>query len=425
MNWDDTNLIFGTGALIIIIFRYIFETGLDLLNTKHVKKHANAIPHPFEEIMDETTYRKSINYTLTKSKFGTLSDTYSTVLLISLLFSGFIAESFMLITNKLGEGQFAQATSLWTITWIFQALSMPFSWYSQFHIEEKFGFNNSTQKIWWSDQIKGLVLSFIIGVPLLWFILWIAETGGNFWWLWVWFIIIIFQLLMSIIAPIFILPIFNKFTPLPDGELKDKLNQLAKKTGFINSGIQVMDGSRRSAHSNAFFTGIGKGRKIALFDTLIEQLNKEELEAVLAHEIGHYKLKHVPKMIGWSFALTLAGLYILSLLAEPHSGFVEAFGFSSMNYGYGPAFIIFLLLSSNVTFWLTPLSSLWSRKFEYQADEFAANAIGSNVPMITALRKLNRENLSNLTPHPVYSGFHYDHPTLIERETALKSEHTM
>lgn len=245
------------------------------------------------------------------------------------------------------------------------------------------------------------------------------KAGGEFWWIWVWAIIVVFQLLMSIVTPILILPLFNKFSPLPDGDLKSRLNKLAKRTGFINAGIQVMDGSKRSNHSNAFFTGLGKGRKIALFDTLINQLEEEELEAVLAHEIGHYKLKHVPKMIIWSFCLTLAGLYLLDLIAK-QAGFVEAFGFSSEGYGFGPPFILFILLSSNITFWLTPLSSYWSRKFEYQADKFAATVIGSNLPMVTALRKLNEKNLSNLTPHPLYSGFHYDHPSLIERESALQ-----
>ena len=420
MNLNDPNIAFGTIALCLIIIRYGFEFWLDHLNTTHVRKNAKSVPEAFKEIMDDQTYQKSVEYTLAKARHGTILDSYSTGLLIIILFTGIIAETFTYITDFIGGNEFATASSIWLIIWILQALSLPFSWYSQFQIEEKFGFNNSTQKTWWADQSKGLILSFIIGVPLLWLVLLTQKAGGEFWWIWVWAIIVVFQLIMSIITPIFILPIFNKFTPLPDGELKNRLNNLAERTGFINAGIQVMDGSRRSNHSNAFFTGLGKGRKIALFDTLINQLNEKELEAVLAHEIGHYKLKHVPKMIIWSFGLTLAGLYLLDLIAQ-QSEFVKAFGFPSEGYGFGPAFILFLLLSSNVTFWLTPISSFWSRKFEYQADKFAASVIGSNLPMVTALRRLNEKNLSNLTPHPLYSGFHYDHPTLIERETSLKS----
>jgi len=420
MNLNDPNIAFGAIALCLIIIRYGFEFWLDHLNKTHVRKHSESVPEPFKEIMDDQTYQKSVNYTLAKARHGTILDSYSTGLLVVILFSGIIAEAFTSITDFIGGSEFAIATAIWLIIWILQALSLPFSWYSQFQIEEKFGFNNSTQKTWWSDQSKGLVLSFVIGVPLLWLVLWTQKAGGEFWWIWVWAIIVAFQLIMSVITPILILPIFNKFTPLSDGELKNRLNNLAERTGFINAGIQVMDGSRRSNHSNAFFTGLGKGRKIALFDTLIKQLHEEELEAVLAHEIGHYKLKHVPKMIIWSFGLTLAGLYLLDLIAQ-QSGFVEAFGFPSEGYGFGPAFILFMLLSSNITFWLTPISSFWSRKFEYQADKFAASVVGSNLPMVTALRKLNEKNLSNLTPHPLYSGFHYDHPTLIERESALQS----
>ena len=349
-----------------------------------------------------------------------MSDTYSTTLVIGLLFTGTIANAFDLLTAVLGESPFASATTLWAVLSLFSLLALPFSWYSQFKLEERFVFNTSTQKTWWGYQAKGLLLSFIIGVPLLWLILWLTENGGDIWWLWVWGVIVAFQMLMSVLAPIFILPLFNKFTPLPEGDLKDRLNRLAERTGFINAGIQVMDGSRRSKHSNAFFTGLGKGRKIALFDTLIEQLNDEELEAVLAHEIGHFKLRHVPKMIMRSFITTLAGLYLLNLLAQ-QPAFVEAFGFTE---GYAPAFLVFSLLAGAITFWLTPISSLWSRKYEYQADAFAANAVGTSQPMIAALRKLNRENLSNLTPHPLYSGFHYDHPSLLERETALKAHVT-
>ena len=418
MNWDDPKSIYAAATLGLITLRYIFELWLDRLNTQHVKKHAQSPPDTFREIMDDERYQKAVKYTLAKARFGTFSDTYSTALVLLLLFSGLIAGAFDAATSTIGDSHFAEATTLWAILWIFSLLTLPFSWYSQFKLEDRFGFNTSTQKTWWGDQAKGLLLSFIIGVPLLWLILWLAENGGDNWWLWVWGVIVLFQLLMSVLAPIFILPLFNKFTPIEEGDLKHRLSRLAEKTGFINAGIQVMDGSRRSKHSNAFFTGLGKGRKIALFDTLIEQLDDDELEAVLAHEIGHFKLRHVPKMIARSFAMTLVGLYLLNLLAQ-QPAFVEAFGFTAD--GLAPALIVFSLLAGAVTFWLTPISSFWSRKYEYQADEFAAKAIGESRPMISALRKLNRENLSNLTPHPLYSGFHYDHPTLLEREAALKN----
>ena len=408
---------FAIGALGLILIRYFFELWLDRINAAHVRKHADDVPEAFQDIMDATTYKKSVHYTLAKARFGTISDTYSTAVLCTLLFSGWLASLFGQVVELTGPSPWGLAIALWSVILLMSLLSLPFSWWSQFRLEAQFGFNNSTQHTWWSDQAKGVVLSFAIGVSLLSLILWLARASGDYWWLWAWGVVVVFQLLMSVLAPIIILPLFNKFTPLPEGSLKNRLNDLAKRTGFTNAGIQVMDGSKRSKHSNAFFTGLGKGRRIALFDTLVEQMSDEELEAVLAHEIGHYKLRHVPKMITWSFVTTLVGFWALSLLAG-QPWFTGAFGFGS-EAGIAPAFLLFGLLAGAVTFWLSPLSSLWSRKFEYEADAFAANAIEASAPMIRALRKLNRENLSNLTPHPWYSAFHYDHPVLLEREAAL------
>ena len=409
---------FAFVALGLILIRYFFELCLDGVNAAHVRKHSAEVPKAFREIMDAATYKKSVQYTLAKARFGTVSDSYSTAVLCVLLFSGFLASLFAQVVERTGQSAWGLAIALWAVILLMSLLSLPFSWCSQFRLEEQFGFNNSTQRTWWSDQVKGVALSFAIGVPLLALILWLVGASGDYWWLWAWGVVVVFQLLMSVLAAIFILPLFNKFTPLPEGSLKDRLKNLAERTGFINAGIQVMDGSKRSKHSNAFFTGLGKGRRIALFDTLVEQMSEQELEAVLAHEIGHYKLRHVPKMITWSFVTTLAGFWGLSLLAG-QSWFTGAFGFGS-EAGIAPAFLLFALLAGTVTFWLSPLSSLWSRKFEYEADAFAADAVNTSESMITALRKLNRENLSNLTPHPWYSGFHYDHPALLERESALK-----
>ena len=415
---SDPETIFVIVALGLILTRYFFELWLDGVNAAYVRKHSDEATEAFREIMDAVTYKKSVQYTLTKARFGTVSDSYSTAVLCALLFSGLLASLFAQVVERTGPSVWGQAIALWAVILLMSLLSLPFSWYSQFRLEERFGFNNSTQRTWWTDQVKGGALSFVIGVPLLALILWLVGVSGYYWWLWAWGVVVVFQLLMSVLAPIFILPLFNKFTPLPEGSLKDRLKNLAERTGFINAGIQVMDGSKRSKHSNAFFTGLGKGRRIALFDTLVEQMSEQELEAVLAHEIGHYKLRHVPKMITWSFVTTLAGFWGLSLLAG-QSWFTSAFGFGS-EAGIASAFLQFALLAGTVTFWLSPLSSLWSRKFEYEADAFAADAVNNSEPMITALRKLNRENLSNLTPHPWYSGFHYDHPALLERESALK-----
>jgi STE24 endopeptidase len=223
-------------------------------------------------------------------------------------------------------------------------------------------------------------------------------------------------MLMLVLAPVLIMPLFNKFTPLPEGTLRERLLNLASRTGFQAQSIQVMDGSKRSRHSNAFFTGFGRFRKIVLFDTLIQQLNEAELEAVLAHEIGHYKRKHILKFLALSAGGSFVAFYLLSVLAS-QSWFYEAFHFRE--HSIASAILLFSLLSGTISFWLSPVINLWSRRYEYQADAFAAAAMREAKSLIGALRKLNEKNLSNLTPHPLYSGFYYSHPTLLEREGAL------
>jgi STE24 endopeptidase len=255
-----------------------------------------------------------------------------------------------------------------------------------------------------------------LGYPMLVLVLKLVDWTGRWWWLWAWAALLVFQLLMSVLAPVLILPLFNRFTPLPEGSLRERLMRLANRTRFRAHSIQVMDGSKRSRHSNAFFIGFGRFRKIVLFDTLCEQLAEPELEAVLAHEIGHFKMKHIPKTLLMSALGSLAGFFALSFLAS-QEWFYRAFRFAPGNIA--PALLLFGLLAGVVTFWLSPLAHWWSRRYEYQADAFAAGVIKDSHPLVAALRKLNEKNLSNLTPHPIFSGFYYSHPTLLERERAL------
>ncbi len=283
-------------------------------------------------------------------------------------------------------------------------------------MEARFGFNKSTLQLWLGDKLKGVLLAAVIGFPLLWALLSLVLWVGRWWWVWGFALIFAFQLLMMVLYPKLILPLFNKLTPLPDGELRTRLLALADRTGFKAQTIEVIDGSKRSGHSNAYFTGFGRFRRIVLFDTLISQLTPEELEAVLAHEIGHYRRGHIPRMLAISAIIQLGALAAIAALAE--SGwFNPAFGFPAGEIA--PAFLLFGLLSGAAMFWLTPLANLFSRKHEYEADAFAREAMGGPAPLVAALRKLAQKNLSNLTPHPWYSGFHYSHPTLVERERAL------
>lgn len=239
---------------------------------------------------------------------------------------------------------------------------------------------------------------------------------GNSCWLWAWGIVTAFQLVLMVLAPILILPLFNKFTPLPPGDLRDRLLSLCRQTGFPAQSIEVMDGSKRSQHSNAFFTGFGRFRKVVLYDTLVAQLGERQLQAVLAHEIGHYRQRHVLKMLLLSIVVLGAAFYLLSLLTAQH-WFYEAFGFVPGNMA--AAFCLFALLAPISTYWLAPLQSALSRRWEYAADAFASRAVGETGALVAALRKLHEKNLGNLTPHPLYSRFYCSHPTLQERESTL------
>ena len=389
---------------------------LEGLNRRNVLAHAHAIPEAFRGIVDGPTYAKTVQYTLAKGRLHQLELIYNLCVLLVVLFSGVLPRAFTSVAGSLGESAWAMAGFLLVTGVALSLPGLPLDWYAQFRLEERFGFNTTTQKLWWVDRIKGLLLGFLIGYPLLVLILKLVGWTGQWWWLWAWGSLLVFQLLMAVLAPVLILPLFNKFTPLPEGSLRERLQKLAERTRFRAKSIQVMDGSKRSRHSNAFFTGFGGFRKIVLFDTLIQQLAEAELEAVLAHEIGHFKRRHIPKMLSASALGSLAGFFLLSLIAG-QNWFYQAFGFESGNIT--PALLLFGMLSGLATFWLSPLAHWWSRRYEYQADAFAAGVMNEPGPLIGALRKLNEKNLSNLTPHPVYSRFYYSHPTLLERERAL------
>jgi STE24 endopeptidase len=302
---------------------------------------------------------------------------------------------------------------------------LPFAWYAQFKLEDRFGFNTTTVKTWVLDRLKGFLLAVLLGFPLLVLVLKLIEWTGSNWWIWAAAVVIVFQLLLLLIAPAVIMPLFNKFTPLPKGStLRERLFALARRTDFPTRSIEVMDGSKRTRHSNAFFTGFGRFRKIVLFDTLVAQLAEPELESVLAHEIGHYKKRHVVKLLGVSIFGVFIGFAAVAWLAR-QEWFYRAFGFER-HAGFAAAnvltaMLLFALLAGTISFWFSPLVHMWSRRFEYEADSFARAAMGEAQPLVQALRKLTEKNLSNLTPHPLYSSFYYSHPTLLERERALQT----
>jgi STE24 endopeptidase len=403
-------------AVLLILAKWLAELWLSRLNRRHVLAHADAVPAAFKDTMDQATYAKSVQYTLARGKLGRFEDAYDAVVLLLVLFSGVLPWAFDVSRARLGDSTWAMAAFLFAVGFVLTLPGLPINWFEQFQLEARFGFNTTTQKTWWLDRVKGFLLALALGYPLLVLVLKIVGWTGDWWWPWAWGALLVFQLVTMVLAPVLILPLFNKFTPLPDGSLRERLVKLAGRTNFRAKSIQVMDGSKRSRHSNAFFTGFGRFRKIVLFDTLVQQLAEPELEAVLAHEIGHYKKKHIVKMLAWSALSSLAGFYAISVLAR-QEWFYRAFRFEPGSIV--PALLLFGLLAGVVTFWFSPLAHAWSRRYEYQADAFAAQVMNETVSLIGALRKLTEKNLSNLTPNPVYSAFYYSHPTLLEREQAL------
>ena len=400
---------FAIVALVLILARAIAELWLNRLNQRHVRAHADEVPLAFREMVDEPTYRRSVDYTLAKSRFGEVVTLFDAVFLIGLLFSGVLPLAFGEFTAGFGASVWAMAGFLFATGVALSIVSLPFAWYAQFKLEDRFGFNTTTVKTWVLDRLKGFLLAVLLGFPLLVLVLKLIEWTGPIWWIWAATVVIAFQLLLLLIAPAVIMPLFNKFTPLPEGSpLRERLFALARRTDFPTRSIEVMDGSKRSHHSNAFFTGFGRFRKIVLFDTLVAQLAEPELESVLAHEIGHYKKHHVVKLLGVSIFGVFIGFAAVAWLAR-QQWFYRAFGFE---YQAGftaanivPAMLLFALLAGTISFWFSPLFHMWSRRFEYEADAFARATMGEAQPLIQALRKLTREKPEQPDASPALQRF--------------------
>ena len=405
-------------ALGLIVAKWAGEAVLSVLNRREIRRHAGALPPALAGVMDAPTYAKAVAYSLARNAFSRWEDVFGLLLLAAAVFSGVLPWSHAAWAGLVGPaGNWSEAAWLILVGIALSVPGLPLDWWGTFRLEARFGFNHSTLGLWIADKLKGGLVAVVLGFPILWLVLSLVGWTGRWWWGWGGAAVLVFQLLMLVLYPKLILPLFNKLTPLPEGELKTELLALSERTGFRARTIEVMDGSKRSGHSNAFFTGFGRFRRIVLFDTLIAQLDRSELAAVLAHEIGHYKCGHVPKMLAVSAGFTAAGFGVIAWLAES-PWFLAGFGFAP-NAGVAPALLLFALLGGLATFWLSPLLNGLSRRHEYEADAFARAAVGGPAPLVGALRKLAEKNLTNLTPHPWYSTFHYSHPTLPERERAL------
>jgi len=401
----------------LILLRLAGELVLSALNRAEVRRHAPGPPASIAGLVDPATHARSAAYTLEKSRFGAVTEICDAAVLALALFSGFLPWLFARVAGWGAPGaSWSGAVFILLAGFALTLPSAPFAWWEQFHLEAKFGFNRTTPALWLADRLKGLALALVIGFPLLWALLVLVRRAGSAWWLWGFLLVLGFQLAALLLYPRLILPLFNKLSPLPEGALRARLLALGDRTGFRAAAIQVIDGSKRSAHSNAYFTGFGRFRRIVLFDTLIAQLSPTELEAVLAHEIGHYRRGHIPKRLALAAASLFAGFGVIAWLAG-RPWFNGAFGLPPG--ALAASFLLFGLLSGLVTFWFSPLGNFLSRRHEYEADAFAREAMAGPEPLVGALRRLAEKNLSNLTPHPWFSAFHYSHPTIVERERAL------
>ena len=407
--------------LALFTLEFLIEFGLNELNLRHVRAcwDTKKLPEIFTGKISADEYDKSVQYTLAKGRFQRWSTVYDRLITLVILFAmlaaldrfaGNVAQSFPL------RGYSQGIIFCLTVGLVFIATALPTDLYSTFVLEAKFGFNKTTVGLFVADKLKALILSLLIGVPFLFVVLWLMQATGDYWWLWAVGFISAFQLLMIVIFPTFIAPWFNKFEPLKEGEFRERILALADQIGFTTSGIFTMDGSKRSAHSNAYFTGIGKAKRIVLFDTLIEQMTMAQGLAVLAHEMGHYKMKHIRRMLAVQTIFLFIGLYLLSVLLKAPL-FFSAFGVTPSNH---TALVLFSLVSGPATFYLGPLMNRLSRKHEYEADRFAAVTLRDGKPMEEALVNLTVKNLSNLNPHPWYSAYHYSHPTAVERISAIR-----
>jgi len=409
--------------LALFALEFLVEFGLNELNLRYVRARWNErkIPDFFQGKIDAGEYDKSVQYTLAKGKFQRWAEIYGRLVTLVVLFSGLLpfldGLSKDLASRFLPVMQAQGIIFCFSVALIFTFASLPTDLYATFGLEARFGFNKITIKLYLADKLKALLLAIAIGVPFLFVVLWLMDATGSHWWIWAFLFISGFQLIMVIVYPTLIAPLFNKFEPLKEGEFRDRILALADQVGFRTSGIYSMDGSKRSSHSNAYFTGIGKAKRIVLFDTLMQQMTTDQGLAVLAHEMGHYKMKHIRRMLVIQTVVLFFGLYILSLLVDYRPLF-SAFGLE--NPSNHAALVLFGLLSGPVTFYLGPLMNLLSRKHEYEADRFAAVTLRNGKSMEEALINLTIKNLSNLTPHPWYSAYHYSHPTPAERIRAIR-----
>jgi len=383
----------------------------------HIAAHRAEVPEVFREKIQLADHQKAADYTSAKTRFAQLSILFNAALLLAFTLGGGI-QLIADIGNSWFTGPITQGmATIVAVLVLSSLLEAPFNLYHTFVIEARFGFNKTTFTLYLLDALKGMLIGAILGLPLLFGVLWLMERMGSYWWLYVWLVWMAFNLLILFIYPSFIAPLFNKFTPMQDEAMKARIEALLGKCGFTAQGLFVMDGSKRSAHGNAYFTGFGKTKRIVFFDTLLERLSGNEIEAVLAHELGHFKHRHVIKRIVATFAMSLGFLWLLGQLMQT-SWFYQGLGVSTQSTALG--LLLFFMILPIFSFLLQPLLSAYSRKHEFEADAYAARQTAAS-DMVNALVKLYQDNAATLTPDPLYSNFYDSHPPASVRIAHLQS----
>jgi STE24 endopeptidase len=403
--------------LVALAAMLITEFWLSRRQIQSVRQHRHAVPDAFSDQIDLATHRKAADYTIARTRLGLITGLYSAAILLMFTLGGglqFLDDlSRQWLENPLMTGV------LFIVLTIFigAVLELPFALYKTFGLEARFGFNKTTAALYITDLIKQTLLFLVIGVPLLFTALWLMQVSGRFWWLYLWLVWMAFNLLAMVIYPIWIAPLFNKFETLEDEAVSNSVTELMKRTGFKVQGLFVVDGSRRSAHSNAYFTGLGKSKRVVFFDTLLDTLSADEIVAVLAHELGHFKRRHIIKRISVFFLISLVALALLGGLMQ-QQWFYQGLGMTTpSNHA---ALMLFMMVGPVFMFFVHPISSWFSRKHEFEADDYARENANAD-DLITALLKLYRDNANTLTPDPIHSAFYDSHPPASIRIKHLQS----
>jgi len=396
--------------VLLLLAGIVVRLWLATRQIRHVAAHRAAVPPEFSPRIGLHSHQRAADYTIARAKLGMFERLFDAAVLVGLTLMGGLQVIDSIVAQWVSHDLGRQLALIASVTLVLGVLGLPFTLYRQFVLEARFGFNRMTGKLFVQDTIKGVIVGSIIGLPLAAVVLWLMAAAGSYWWIWAWGVWTVFNVLILLLYPTLIAPLFNSFKPLDKPELADRIHKLADRCNFALGGLFVMDGSKRSAHGNAYFTGFGRARRIVFFDTLLTRLNADEIEAVLAHELGHFARRHILQRIGLSFVMAF-GFFALLGWAAGQPGFYESLGVTPRVDGSNDAMalLLFFLVMPVVTYLLTPLGSWYSRRHEFEADDYASAQSQPDF-LVSALVKLYDDNAATLTPDPIHSAFYDSHP---------------